>query len=292
MTTFLTAFLLVFLAEIGDKTQLLALAFSTKFKVRQVLIGVMIGAFLNHGIAIALASFVAGLASGSSIKIFAASLFIGFGLWSMKLEFEDDEEGNEKFKFGPVITVAVAFFIGELGDKTQMTAMALGLDSASPFITLVGTTAGMIAVSSIGIIAGKLIGKKIPEVTMKFISSFVFLGFGVAGLYAAMPKFYMTPVNIFVFVMVLGMLIYMILRANTRNRSTYFSQKLSYALAKCRNCQIHDSKCAVGLEIEEIAKMYIGAELPYLGRAVTFFESLKRVSPKKYKLLENNKKNN
>ncbi|MGB5824096.1 MAG: TMEM165/GDT1 family protein [Proteocatella sp.] len=291
MTTFLTAFLLVFLAEMGDKTQLLALAFSTKFKVKQVLAGVMIGAFLNHGIAIALASFVAGMASGVNIKIFAALLFIGFGFWSMKLEFEDDEEENEKFKFGPIITVAVAFFIGELGDKTQMTAMALGLDSASPSITLMGTTAGMVAVSSIGIIAGKLIGKKIPEVTMKFISSFVFLGFGVAGLYAAMPKSYMTPVSMAAFAMILGTLIYIILRANTINRSTYFTQKLSTALGRCRHCEIHDPKCAVGLEIEEITKMYIGSELPYLGKVVTFFESLKQASPKKYKIFENHKKN-
>lgn len=292
MTTFLTAFLLVFLAEMGDKTQLLALAFSTKFKVRQVLLGVMIGAFLNHGIAIALASFVAGLASGSSIKIFAASLFIGFGFWSMKLEFEDDEEENEKFKFGPIITVAVAFFIGELGDKTQMTAMALGLDSASPFITLMGTTAGMVAVSSIGIIAGKFIGKKIPEVTMKFISSFVFLGFGVVGLLTAVDRAYLSPLNIGLFAVAMNSIVSMICRANEKKRESYFSQKLSTALGRCRHCEIHDPKCIVGLEIEEIAKMYIGAELPYLGKVVTFFESLKRVSPKKYKLLENNKKNN
>lgn len=286
MTTFFTAFLLVFLAEMGDKTQLLALAFSTKFKVRQVLFGVMIGAFLNHGIAIWLASFVSDLASASSIKIFAAMLFIVFGLWSMKLEFEDEQQENEKLKFGPLVTVAAAFFVGELGDKTQMTAMALGLDSVSPFVTIMGTTSGMVAVSSVGIIAGKLIGKKIPEVTMKFIASFVFLGFGIAGLFACVEKTYITPFNTAVLAIVLGALITMILKTNTRNRDIYFSQKLREALDKCRHCEVHNPKCTIGLEIEAITKTYIGSDLPYVGKAVIFFESLKQVSPKKYKSLE------
>ena len=163
MTTFLTAFTLIFLAEMGDKTQLLALAFSTRFTMRQVLTGVIAGSFLNHGIAIALASLVSGFASEGLIKTAASALFIFFGLWYMKLDFEDEEDEYQKMKFGPVLTVALAFFVGELGDKTQMSAMALGLNSANPFITLLGTTAGMAAVSLVGIIAGKLIGKKIPE---------------------------------------------------------------------------------------------------------------------------------
>ena len=80
MTTFLTAFTLIFLAEMGDKTQLLALAFSTRFTMRQVLTGVIAGSFLNHGIAIALASLVSGFASEGLIKTAASALFIFFGL--------------------------------------------------------------------------------------------------------------------------------------------------------------------------------------------------------------------
>lgn len=287
MTTFITAFLLIFLAEMGDKTQLLALAFSTKYKVRQVLMGVFFGAFLNHGIAIALASFVSGLASATTIKIFASTLFILFGLWSMKLEFEDDEEENQKFNFGPMITVAFAFFLGELGDKTQMTAMTLGLESVNPFITLLGTTAGMVGVSAIGIIVGKLIGKKIPETTMKFVSAFVFMGFGLVGLKSAVPISIATPLNISIFAILIIASILVILKTNSKNRNKYFAQKFNYAIENCKECDIHNKACKIGKEIEEIQKEFTGTGIPYLGKIVTYMESIEKVSPQKYKSLKN-----
>ncbi|WP_051188409.1 TMEM165/GDT1 family protein [Proteocatella sphenisci] len=285
MTTFFTAFTLIFLAEMGDKTQLLALAFSTKFKMRQVMAGVVAGSFLNHGIAIALASVVSGFASESIIKTLASVLFIFFGLWSMKLDFEDEDEEDQKLKFGPVLTVALAFFVGELGDKTQMSAMVLGLDSASPFITLLGTTTGMAAVSLVGIIAGKLIGKKIPEVTMKFIAAIVFLGFGIAGLVESLPKEYLTAVPVIAFAAVLAGAVYLIYGLNMKNRDEYYGAKLEKAIARCRRCQVHDSSCQVGLDIENIAKSYIGADVPYAGRVIQFFESMKKASPKNAKTL-------
>ena len=281
MTTFLTAFTLIFLAEIGDKTQLLALAFSTRFTMRHVLTGVVAGSFLNHGIAIALASLVSGFASEGIIKIAASALFIFFGLWSMKLDFEDEEDEDQKMKFGPVLTVALAFFVGELGDKTQMSAMALGLNSANPFITLLGTTAGMAAVSLVGIIAGKLIGKKIPEVTMKFIASLVFLGFGTAGLAASLPQDYLGIIPVSGFAVLLAALVYMIYRMNMKNRDSYYSAKLEEAVSRCRRCKVHDEKCQVGIDIQRVAKEYIGEDIPYAGKVIQFFESMKKISPKK-----------
>lgn len=285
MTSFISAFTLIFFAEMGDKTQLLALAFATKFKMRQVLIGVALGVFLNHGIAILLASFVSQIASTDIIQIAASMLFIVFGLLSMKLDFEDEEEEASEFKFGPVLTVALSFFIGELGDKTQLSAMALGLKSPHPFITLLGTTAGMIAVSLIGIIAGKMLGRKIPEVTMKFIASIIFLGFGIFGMYETLPKEYLTPVNTAIFLLVLSSLVIFILRLNSNNRDKYFARKLNLAISVCRNCEIHDPNCKIGKEIEEIADKYLGTHIPYLGKLVLFMESINKVSPKKYKNL-------
>ena len=249
--------------------------------MRQVLTGVIAGSFLNHGIAIALASLVSGFASEGIIKTAASALFIFFGLWSMKLDFEDEEDEDQKMKFGPVLTVALAFFVGELGDKTQMSAMALGLNSANPFITLLGTTAGMAAVSLVGIIAGKLIGKKIPEVTMKFIASLVFLGFGTAGLAASLPQDYLGIIPVSGFAVLLAALVYMIYRMNMKNRDSYYSAKLEEAVSRCRRCKVHDEKCQVGIDIQRVAKEYIGEDIPYAGKVIQFFESMKKVSPKK-----------
>ena len=215
------------------------------------------------------------------IKTAASALFIFFGLWSMKLDFEDEEDEDQKMKFGPVLTVALAFFVGELGDKTQMSAMALGLNSANPFITLLGTTAGMAAVSLVGIIAGKLIGKKIPEVTMKFIASLVFLGFGTAGLAASLPQDYLGIIPVSGFAVLLAALVYMIYRMNMKNRDSYYSAKLEEAVSRCRRCKVHDEKCQVGIDIQRVAKEYIGEDIPYAGKVIQFFESMKKISPKK-----------
>ena len=199
----------------------------------------------------------------------------------MKLDFEDEEDEDQKMKFGPVLTVALAFFVGELGDKTQMSAMALGLNSANPFITLLGTTAGMAAVSLVGIIAGKLIGKKIPEVTMKFIASLVFLGFGTAGLAASLPQDYLGIIPVSGFAVLLAALVYMIYRMNMKNRDSYYSAKLEEAVSRCRRCKVHDEKCQVGIDIQRVAKEYIGEDIPYAGKVIQFFESMKKISPKK-----------
>lgn len=285
MTSFVTAFMLIFFAEMGDKTQLLALAFATKFKMRQVLIGVAVGSFLNHGIAILLASFVSQFASTNIIQLIASILFIAFGLMSMKLEFEDEDEETSEFKFGPMITVALSFFVGELGDKTQLSAMALGLNSPHPFITLLGTTSGMIVVSLIGIIVGKLIGKKIPEVTMKFVAAVIFLGFGIFGIYETLPKQLLTTLNAGLFVSGLCIVIGLIFKLNAKNRDLYFTQKLNLAIECCRQCEVHDPKCKVGLEIEDLTKNYVGTHIPYLGKIVLFMESINKISPKKYKNL-------
>lgn len=286
MSSFLSAFMLIFFAEMGDKTQLLALAFATKFKMRQVLIGVAVGAFLNHGIAILLASFVSQFTSTGIIQLIASALFIVFGLMSMKLEFEDEEEEASELKFGPIITVALSFFIGELGDKTQLSAMALGLKSPHPFITLLGTTSGMIVVSLIGIIVGKLIGKKIPEVTMKFIAAFIFLGFGVFGIYESLPQEFMTAGNIAIFTAGLILVCALILKLNSKNRNEYFAKKLSFAINNCRQCEVHNPKCKIGMEIEEITNNYIGSKLPYIGKVILFMESINKISPEKYKKLK------
>ena len=288
MGTIISSFLLIFLAEMGDKTQLLALAFSTKYKIKQVLIGVFLGAFLNHGLAIVFASFISNYVSLDLIKVVAAIMFIIFGLWSLKLEYEDeDEEDEASFSFKtPILTVASAFFIGELGDKTQLTAMTLGAKSAYPFLTLLGTTSGMIAVSLIGILVGKVLGKRIPEVTMKVLASIIFLGFGLSGLYSSVDKIYFTPTYITLFSFILALSIGIILKMNSKNHNIYYEKKLAELIAKCRHCDIHYTNCITAMQIRELTQKYVGQDLPYIGDIILYFESMKKVAPKKATDLE------
>ena len=148
---FLKAFLLIFAAEMGDKTQIIAMTFATQYKVKEVLLGVFLGVFFNHGIAILLGRYLSKLISMDWIQLIAGFMFVLFGLLALKEEkLEDKKEKN----YGPIITVALAFFVGELGDKTQLTAMTLSAEGKYPVFILLGTTLGMIATSGLGIYVG------------------------------------------------------------------------------------------------------------------------------------------
>lgn len=184
MIDFLQAFTMIFIAEMGDKTQIMAMAFAMQFSVRQILMGVGIGSFLNHGIAILLGAIFLNNIPLALLNLFAGLLFIFFGYQS--LSFTGDEESmNKKSSYGGITTVALAFFIGELGDKTQLTALSLSTQAALPLNTLLGSTVGMVAVSSVGIFVGTKLGNKVPEPMIKSIASTVFVFFGLLKVFSS-----------------------------------------------------------------------------------------------------------
>ena len=163
------AFFLIFAAEMGDKTQIIAMTFATQYKVKEVLMGVFLGVFLNHGLAILLGRYISKLIPMNWIQLIAGFMFVIFGL--LALREEDVEDTKNKKSFGPIFTVALAFFVGELGDKTQLTAMTLSAEGNYPFFILIGTTLGMMATSGLGIYVGSKIGEKISDIFIKIVSS-------------------------------------------------------------------------------------------------------------------------
>lgn len=199
------------MAEMGDKTQILALAFATQFGVKEVLLGVFIGSLLNHGLAVILGTYLSSVIPINTIQIIAGFSFLGFALWTLKND-EADEEEETSNKFGPVLTVAIAFFIGELGDKTQLTAITLSIDAISPVFVLMGTVTGMILTSGIGIFVGSKIGNKIPEFTIKILSASIFMFFGLTKLYTTIPEKYLTSWSIIIFLTILGFIVYLLIK--------------------------------------------------------------------------------
>ncbi len=174
----------VTLAEMGDKTQLLAMAFATRFKASKVLTGVFIATILNHACAVAVGNLL-GRNAGFDVwvQILASLSFILFGLWTIH---GDKLEGEEKrtTRFGAVGTVAIAFFIAELGDKTQLATIALAAKfPISPLAVLMGSTTGMMIADAIGIIVGVVMCRRIPEKTVKLVSAGLFIFFGILGTY-------------------------------------------------------------------------------------------------------------
>lgn len=175
---------MVFLAEMGDKSQLLAMTFATKYKLKIVIPGVFIGILLNHGLAVLVGNYISRFIPLIYISYIAAFVFLLFGFFSLKTEEEEDEEEVGSSQRGPIATIAITFFLGEFGDKTQITAMTLASEAANPFIILVGTVSAMMLTSILGIFIGMKIGKKVPEKIIKMVSSIIFIFFGLAKLYS------------------------------------------------------------------------------------------------------------
>lgn len=191
------SFLLIFAAELGDKTQIIAMTFAKQFKVKDVLFGVLFGVLLNHGLAILLGNFISQVIPIDFIQIIGGVLFLILGINALKYD-KLDSISNKK-TLNPIITVAIAFFVGELGDKTQLTAMTLSAEARYPVVILIGTTLGMIVISGLGIFVGSKIGNRIPEVVIKVISSLVFLFFGTLKVMSNFPSEYLTPLNMMLF---------------------------------------------------------------------------------------------
>lgn len=181
MTAFLTSLAIVFLAEMGDKTQLLAMAFAARFRWQTVLLGVFVATAANHLFAVYVGACLTSIIPLQYIKVAASASFILFGLWTIRGDELDKED--KRFNFNPFWTVTLAFFLAEMGDKTQLATVAL----AAEFNTIVpvwfGTTTGMMIADAVGILAGIVLHKKIPEKQIKWTAALIFIGFGLWGLY-------------------------------------------------------------------------------------------------------------
>ena len=186
MEAFVTSFIFVVLAEMGDKTQLLGMCFATRYHWRTVLAGVFVATILNHYMAVAAGVWLTRFVSMETIQIVAAVSFILFGLWTIRGDELDDE--CTATRLSPFWTVTIAFFIAEMGDKTQLATVALAARFNEIVPVWVGTTLGMMVANAFGIIIGVTLGKKIPERFIKWFAAIIFIVFGLIGLYQNVPR--------------------------------------------------------------------------------------------------------
>jgi Ca2+/H+ antiporter, TMEM165/GDT1 family len=197
LNAFLIATVAVVLAEMGDKTQLLAMAFAARFRWQTVLWAVLAATLVNHLLAVAVGNVITQFIPMEWIKLVAAGSFILFALWTIRgdaLHGEEKRQGRS-----PFWTVAVAFFIAEMGDKTQLMTIALAAEEAVKiggvgFVAKcqqiipvwMGTTAGMMIADAFGIVVGIVLHKHIPEKAVKWVAALCFAAFGLIGLQDAL----------------------------------------------------------------------------------------------------------
>jgi Ca2+/H+ antiporter, TMEM165/GDT1 family len=209
MSAFIKALVFVVVGEMGDKTQILAMMMAGKYKAKQVLIGVLVATVLNHAIAVGVGSYLSLILPVIVISITAGISFLIFGLWTIRGDTTEDEK-KKGSNFGPILTVAIAFFLAEMGDKTQLMTIAIAAEFRQPLLVLAGTTTGMMIADGIGIIFGAWICKNIPENTIRWAASIVFIFFGTLTLYESLPAWMIRLVYIVPYFLFLAGLIYLI----------------------------------------------------------------------------------
>jgi Ca2+/H+ antiporter, TMEM165/GDT1 family len=167
---------LVFLAELGDKSMMLAVALAARYRPLPVLGGIAVAAFVMLGIA-TLVGVVAGAALPErGLAVGGGLLFVGFGIWTLR-EDEDDDDGIELRSGSVLLGVTLAFFVAEFGDKTMLATIALSSTSA-PVPTWIGAALGMISASGLAIAATAVLGSRLPPRIVRLLAAGAFLVFG------------------------------------------------------------------------------------------------------------------
>ena len=149
--------------------------------------GVFAATAANHLFAVLVGNYLTAFIPLVYIKIGAAISFILFGIWTIRGDELHDED--KRFSFSPFWTVTIAFFVAEMGDKTQLATIALAAEFNTVLPVWLGTTAGMLIADAAGIILGSVLHKRIPEKQIKWFAALVFIAFGLWGLYEPIKNF-------------------------------------------------------------------------------------------------------
>jgi putative Ca2+/H+ antiporter (TMEM165/GDT1 family) len=186
MHAFWISLLFVFIAEMGDKTQLVALAFATRFKATTVLLGVFLATLFIHLFSVLIGEAAAMALPLFWIKLGAGVAFLGFGAWTLRGdELGEDDPAEKPSRFGPLMTVAVSFFLAELGDKTMLATITVASQQRAFVPVWLGSTVGMVIADGLAIIVGKLLGRQLPERAIKYGAAAVFFLSGLWTIYSA-----------------------------------------------------------------------------------------------------------
>lgn len=180
MESMLAAFGLVFLAELGDKTQLVALGLGARHRLAPVAVGVVLAYTATTLLSVVAGGLLGAALPTRAIGVAGGLLFLGFAAWTLLSAPEDDEDSVAGAGGGRsvVVSVALAIFIAELGDKTML-ATATMAAKGDPVLVWLGATVGIIAGGMLGVLLGRVFGARLPERATRIGSAVLFAGFGV-----------------------------------------------------------------------------------------------------------------
>jgi len=176
----------VALAEIGDKTQLLAFILAARFKKPLTIIaGILVATLFNHGLAGALGAWITAMVDPSILRWVLGVSFIAMAVWTLIPDKIEEEETEVALKLGVFGATFVTFFLAEMGDKTQIATVALAAHYPYPLMVVAGTTLGMLIADVPAVFIGDKLAGRIPMKLVHRIAAAIFAGLGVATLLGA-----------------------------------------------------------------------------------------------------------
>lgn len=179
MGSLLAALGLVFVAELGDKTQLVAMGLGARHRLGPVVAGVVAAYAATNLLSVVVGGVLGAALPTRAIGLVGGVLFLGFALWALRSEEDDDEaEATAPPARSVVASVFVAMFVAELGDKTQLATATLAAQG-SPVLVWIGATVGIVASGLLGVLVGRLFGRSLPERATRIGSAVLFAVFGV-----------------------------------------------------------------------------------------------------------------
>lgn len=173
----------VALAEMGDKTQLLAFILAARFKKPvPIILGILVATLVNHGLAGALGAWITSVVSAETMRWVLGLSFIGMAVWTLIPDKIEEEETLVAQKLGVFGATLVTFFLAEMGDKTQIATVALAAHYAAPLMVVIGTTLGMLIADVPAVFVGNKFAAKIPMKLVHTIAAAIFAVMGVLTL--------------------------------------------------------------------------------------------------------------
>ena len=179
MESLLAALGLVFIAELGDKTQLVALGFGARHRLAPVLTGIVIAYMATNLLSVVVGGLLGATLPTRAIGLGGGVMFLGFAAWTLwKDEGEADDEGAATNQGSIILSVATAMFIAELGDKTMLATATLAAQG-NPVLVWIGATIGIILSGTLGVLLGRVFGARLPERVTRIGSAVLFAVFGL-----------------------------------------------------------------------------------------------------------------
>ncbi len=180
LQAFLISFGVIFVAELGDKSQLMALAFATRYKPAPILIGIAIATAVVHAFSVLVGAVIGARLPTTAITLAAGIAFLGFAAWTLRGDKLDDDDASkaDRGARSAVVAASVAFFLAELGDKTMLATITLATREGAVG-TWAGSTLGMVAADALAIGVGAVLGARLPDKAIRIGASLAFVVFGL-----------------------------------------------------------------------------------------------------------------